>query len=191
MALTLFICFTTVFIAAEAGKSDTPKQSCDREIKPCCERARWVKLNNNPVCFGATQNQYGSFEAANKNLLVHKFKFVYRSGNTACARGRYGFFGCTFPTVVDHVGVFLTDAANNIIVPAAPIQHLNGQSYGKSWYRVHGFKNGATEVILSTGNSAFEIKSGQMLRFWYGEDLFNQADGDNSGRACTDVYGLV
>ena len=151
-----------------------------------------MKLNNNPVCFGAAQNKYGSFKVVNKDLLVHKFKFVYRSGRIACAGSSGGgFFGCTYSTVVDHVGVFLTDAANNIIVPAAPMYHLSGKFYGKAWYRVHGFKNGATEVTLSTGNSAFEIKSGQMLRMWYGEDLINQAESDNSGKTCTDIYGLI
>merc|ERR1719470_808780 len=90
------------------------------------------------------------------------------------------FFGCAHPSVHDYVGVFLTDAEDNIIVPAAPIYYLTGYSFGKGWYRVHGFKNGATEVTLSTGNSAFEIKSGQMLRLWYGEDLVKEAESNNS-----------
>ena len=118
MALSFFICIATVLIAATASQSDTSKQSCDKEMKPSRERARWVKLNNNPVCFGASQNKYGSFKAVNKDLLVHKFTFVYRFGHTASAGGHSDFFGYTYPTVVDHVGVFLTDAANNVIVPA-------------------------------------------------------------------------
>ena len=50
---------------------------------------------------------------------------------------------------------------------------------------------GAKELVLSTGLKPYVFKRGQVYRLWYGEDLFNSTESDNSGRVCALVYALV
>ena len=155
--------------------------------------ARWVKLNQNPVCYGGKGSDYGSFKV-DTDVLIHKVKFVYRSGGIFCnPTKKAGYFGCPYAGLVeDYFAVFLTDTTNNPVVPASPV--FFGENRGspmRGWYRVQGHKTFATTVTLSTGSSSFQLKAGQEFRIWHGEDLFNNWETNNSGKTCADVYGLV
>ena len=145
-------------------------------------------MNQNPVCYGGKGNSYGSFKI-DKDVLIHKVKFVYRSGEIFCTSGagkKGGYFGCSYSGVKDYFTVYLTDTTNTLIVPAPPVF-----SSVSGWYRVHGHKTFATTLTLSTGTNAFGLKAGQYLRIWHGEDLYNNTEDNNSGKTCTDIYGLV
>ena len=186
------ICLSTGVISGQQpAQQDSVVLRChggDYHSSQC--GARWVKLNQNPVCYGGKGSSFGLFKV-DKDLLIHKVRFVYRSGGVFCISGagkRAGYFGCPYQTTWDYFAIFLTDSKNTVIVPAPPV--FFGSSLS-GWYRVHGHKTFATTLTLSAGTSAFGLKAGQELRVWNGEDLFNFAEDNNSGNTCTDVYVLV
>ena len=168
------------------------RDSQGRQARDDCCRAKWVKLNKDPVCFGGKESSYGMF-AAEKNHVIHKVKFVYRSGTIHCdnkANPPYtGYFDCDAPFYTFHFTVFLTDAHNKVIVPAPPVRFRNNNAHG--WYSLHGQNRGTTMLTLSTGMNSYEMVKGHKYRIWHGEDLFNHGEQDNEGQTCTDVYGLV
>ena len=35
------------------------------------------------------------------------------------------------------------------------------------------------------------LYEGEMLKLWYGEDLYNVTETDNSGTSCADIYAIM
>lgn len=151
---------------------------------------RLVKLNYNPVCFGARHNQYGRFNAPYSGN-IGAVKLVHLYGYVSCDTRRtsyWSYWGCgnnPYAGIKDLVDVVITTSSNRIILP--PSQFTT--SFLK-WSKIPGYNSLSPELVLSSFSSPFRVYSGQQLRLWYAEDLLNRSEGDNGGRACCDVYGL-
>ena len=128
---------------------------------------RWVKLNKSPVCFGARSNQYGRFTYP-RNIFVSSFLFVHRTGSVTCNKKQYSYWGC-FP---NHHGlvVILTDHQIRILA---------------------GYTSSSSALVFCAPKKPHCIFANTELRLWYGEDLRGSTEGDNGGRTCADVYGLL
>ncbi len=140
---------------------------------------QWVKLNQDPVCFGAKDNQYGSFSVST-NIAVTSVMLVHRSGWVRCAPSSVtqSNWGCSG----DKINVHLTDQNNGRLVPAASVPK---DDY--DFYTMPGYTSKSPVLVFSQD---FSFYRNQKLRLWYGEDLINNGEGDNSGKSCADVYGL-
>ena len=146
-------------------------------------KASWHKLNGAPVCFGAKRSEWGSFESRH-NLRVYQIKLVHRFGGVTCNRGRLSPFSC----VPSHLfGVYLTTKHNHAIVPQQPTHPAKWRSRG--WYSLHGLRTNS-RVVTFARHGRYRIRRNQVLRLWYGEDLYNFTEGDNLGDSC-DVYALA
>ena len=54
-----------------------------------------------------------------------------------------------------------------------------------------GFTANSNELVLENKITNPYVEKGQELRVWYGEDLKEKYDGDNSGRSCVEVYAKI
>ena len=147
-------------------------------------RLRWLKLNKSPVCFGAKGDDFGRF-SYHGNIFVRSFKLVHRSGKVSCLKTRansYSYWGCWRNP---HLAAILTDHSNNILAPDASIVQGNGR------YNLPGYSSSSSELVFEKSGKPHVIFANNELRLWYGEDLRGHTEGDNAGKTCADVYGLL
>ena len=148
----------------------------------------WVKLSSRPVCFGARDNQPGSFSVPYGGKIA-AVKLVHLSGYVACEKSNlswWSFWGCgNRPSVRQKLNVIITTSSNSIITPVSPFL----SDYPGKWYYLPGYDSFTPEIILPRF-TPYSVSGGQSLRLWYGEDLVGYTEGDNAGWVCCDVYGL-
>ena len=151
----------------------------DASVTKC---ARWVQLNKQPVCFGARDNQYGSF-INDRPIFVISFMFLHRSGKVSCFKTASSFWGCEANGA--RLGVVLTDDRNNILEPVASNVSPAG------WYTLPGYTSSSSVLVFCPKKTPLCILRNQKLRLWYGEDLRASTESDNSGKTCADVFALL
>lgn len=140
----------------------------------------WMKLNKSPVCFGALDNQYGKF-IYSRNIFVSSFMVVHRTGSVTCNKKGYSYWGCG--ANASGLGVVITDHANKLF---APISTDSG-----GWYSLLGYTTSSSVLVFCASKKPHCIFANTELRLWYGEDLRGFTEGDNGGKTCADVYGLL
>ena len=59
-----------------------------------------------------------------------------------------------------------------------------GQS---SRYTLPGYDAQSSEIVFSGFPNPLHLSSGQKLRMWYEEDLYDESEFDNGGTSCADV----
>ncbi|XP_078367051.1 uncharacterized protein LOC144651056 [Oculina patagonica] len=148
------------------------------------------KLNTAPVCFGAKDNQFGTFKVPSGGN-IRKMKLVHLYGYVSCLAGGVNYWspwGCgLFGTVINYVGVSITTVANTVLLPPKEL------SLDSGWSFVAGYNSQSPELVLTRfSDDPIAVTAGQELRLWYSEDLFdaNNFDHNNGGRACCDVYAI-
>lgn len=140
--------------------------------------APWQKMNTDPVCFGARGDKFGSFEVKIGGS-VNSVKLVHVSGEVACSFFSGGSkFGCGKSS--PELYTFITTANNDILLPE--IDELLPK------YTLQGYHPDSTEIVFRNISTPLRLSSGQQLRIWYGEDLRDETEIDNSGSSCVDVY---
>ena len=129
------------------------------------------------ICFGARGNTYGAFTPG-KNAFIWAFMLKHRSGYVSCNGINGSPWGC-WPNHA-YVVTFLTDERNHVVGPRFP------EPLAKHYYSLPGYNSSSPYLIFFMGKSPY----GE-LRVWYGEDLFDTTERGNTGKSCTDVYGLM
>ena len=146
----------------------------------------WHKVNSSPVCFEAKTNQFGRFYAPSSGKLA-AIKLVHRYGYVSCHTGstsHWSYWGCgAEPCLRGQVNVVITTSANHVLLPSSKFI-----TTGTKRSKIPGHNSLSPELVLSVFSQPHGVTAGQELRLWYGEDLVNQSEGDNGGRACCDVY---
>ena len=139
----------------------------------------WRRLNSNPVCFGAKDNQFGGF-VVEVDGLIDAVKLVHLYGQVSCAvsNGRWSNWGCG----TENLMVFLTNSTDDILIPK-----VDGDKYK---YKIEGYKSKSPEIIWKDFINPIRLTSGQELRLWHSEDLLDYHEYDNNGTSCTDVFAL-
>ncbi|XP_078354809.1 uncharacterized protein LOC144639374 [Oculina patagonica] len=139
--------------------------------------SQWVKLNQDPVCFGAKDNRYGSFKVST-NITVASLMLVHQSGAVRCndESPNDSNWGCGD----DRINVYLTD--HSILVPATSVPTDEYQ-----FYTMAGYTSNSPVLVFCQD---FSFSTTDELHLWYGEDLFDNGESDNVGTSCADVYGL-
>ncbi|XP_057314721.1 uncharacterized protein LOC130655923 isoform X2 [Hydractinia symbiolongicarpus] len=143
---------------------------------PPAKSPTWIKLNSKPVCFGARNGTFGTFNVTT-DADVSFFKLSYLSGGVKCTPdGTLSNWGCD-PSLI---GVVLTDEEKNIIAPPEAI--------GKKFYELLTFNSKSPEIHLSLFGPQF-LRQGEKLSLYHASDFWNSEVEDNSETTCTDIYG--
>ena len=153
-----------------------------------CFTDPWIKLNTVPVCFGAKDQQFGTFSVPSSGRLL-AIKLVHLYVYVTCLATKVEYWsqwGCgTYNSFKDQVDVVITTATNGVLLPAS--QFI---TYGTlKWSKIPGYNSLSPELVLSVFSSPLSVTTGQVLRLWYGEDLANNGgQRDNGGTSCCDVF---
>ena len=154
-----------------------------------------VSLDDNPwitqqmkVCFGTKNNTFGTFYI-NQEGALYSLKLVHRSGYVSCVgSGKLPYaksnWFCSKTNPVDKacIGVMITDQWNTRIFPK------DVGSISKDFYLLPGYHCMSPSVAFVDFSTPMYATLGLELRVWYGEDLHDSSEVDNSGTACVDVY---
>ncbi|XP_068721419.1 uncharacterized protein [Montipora capricornis] len=157
-----------------------------------CEHG-WQKVNVDPVCFGAKDDSFGTFEI-HKPGDIYRLKLVHRSGYVNCDSSKPGFntnWGCDLigqDYYRNRINVHITYENNTRIFPA----NVNGLLVldFRFYYTLLGFNRNSPEITFNSTPTPLSVVAGQKFRIWYGEDLAKKDEGDNNGTSCTDVYAF-
>lgn len=143
----------------------------------------WKKINNASVCFGSKDDAYGNF-SNQESALIFTFKLVHRNGALKCGRNypatHWVCFNClsTVITYKNRTALLLAD------------YFRNGNSCGLSYYGYHveGTGLNSQELVFNRLSPQLLVSIGEEFQIWYGEDLLDCYESDNSGQTCVDVY---
>ncbi|XP_068733223.1 uncharacterized protein [Montipora capricornis] len=162
-------------------------ENAGQPIQATCQEV-WQKINKDPVCFKARDDQYGAFNMT-KTGNVKAMKLVHRSGSIKCHTAYdASYWSCTnlnyyasntFMTII-------TNANKKALLPTE--KDLKGGSHGKHFYVLEGIKQGSTELVLSSHTSPLRLLKNQELQIWYGQDWVDLSEENNSGTTCVDVF---
>lgn len=152
----------------------------------------WVKLNTDPVCFGARGQAYGSFYLPSSQSFYRlaAIKLVHLYGSVTCDSGSstsWSYWGCYIPNFRSHVNVVVTIGYRRILPAWKYIDKTNSNSKYRLWSRIPGYTGLSNTLVLSDDYDR-RLSGGQELRLWYGEDLRDSTDDNNAGRTCSNVY---
>ena len=153
----------------------------------------WQKVNVDPVCFGAKDDSFGTFEI-HKPVDIYRLKLVHRFGYVNCESGRASNtkWGCLISGDKYYkkrlINVHITYENNSRIFPA----NVDGSLVldVQFFYTLPGFNGNSTEITFDSTPTPLSVVAGQKFKIWYGEDLTGIYEGDNDGTSCTDVYAF-
>ena len=126
------------------------------------------------MCFGAKNNTFGRFQVQFSGS-INAVKLVHLDGKVSCGEA-WSKWGCIPGR--QRLRVFITDASNTTILPKP-----EGGSY-----KIPGYSSSSSEIIITDIPNPLYLSSGQDLRLWFGNDLFDNNEDDNNGKVCTNVF---
>ncbi|XP_044181596.1 uncharacterized protein LOC122962518 [Acropora millepora] len=134
----------------------------------------WRRLNSAPVCFGAKNNTFGRFQVEFSGS-INAVKLVHLNGKVSCGNS-WAKWACN--PGVEKLRTFITDASNTTILPRAKNRS----------YKIPGYNSSSSEIIITDFPNPLYLSSGQDLRLWFGDDLFDHHENNNNGTVCTNVF---
>lgn len=147
---------------------------------------RWLLANSSPVCFGAKDNQFGTFFTPRGGKLA-AVKLIPVYGYVTCDTGHlsyWSYWGCGAYNS-DKINFVITTTQNIVILP--PNELI--VDHGAKWSKIPGYTSVSHELILRFFGPRSVLQR-EELRLWYGEDLMNAGQNDNGGKVCCNVYTL-
>ncbi|KAL9970877.1 hypothetical protein ACROYT_G023330 [Oculina patagonica] len=152
-----------------------------------CKKQSWKKINNNPVCFGARRDTYGTFNIK-ENGLVHTFKLVHKSGSLRCnPDAPASYWGCDNTWYGDKRLLTVITHPNKTALLLA--DYLRGSSSCKYYsYQIAGIGVNSPELVFNKLPTPMSVSVDQEFHIWYGQDLKECSEDNNSGETCADVY---
>ena len=127
------------------------------------------------MCFGAKNNTFGRFKVEFSGS-INAVKLVHLNGTMSCAVNSGAKWACR--PAKKKLRVFITDASNTTILPRSK----NGS------YMIPGYNSSSSEIIITDFQNPLYLSSGQDLRLWFGNDLFDHNEEDINGKVCTNVF---
>ena len=153
---------------------------------------KWKKINVDSVCFGARKNSYGTFRIKESGF-IYTFRLRHKSGSVRC-NPNYpsSYWGCTntkaykqknLLTVITHT--------NKTALLLAEYEKRKKGTYktGRYYsYQLDGVNVNSTELTFNKLPSPLPVFIDQEFQIWYGQDLVDWSESNNSGQTCVDVY---
>lgn len=148
-------------------------------------------MNSDPVCFGARGDKYGTFSIKERGF-VYTFKLVHKNGSLQCTPWNPpSYWGCTHHGFGDKNLVTVVTYTNRTALLLADYLKFVSQSGGKCRYysyQLDGVNVNSTELVFNNLPSPLPVSFGQEFQIWYGPDLFDCAEHDNTGQTCANVF---
>ena len=147
------------------------------------------------MCFGTRNDNYGSFKNKEPGF-ISTFKLIHKSGSLRCApKYPASYWGCMNPSHGEEkLTTVITFTNRTALLLANYSKRLNGNGRSKlcRYYSYHldGVNGNSTELVFNKLPSALPVPLGQEFQIWYGQDLVNCSENNNSGKTCVDVYAL-
>lgn len=159
---------------------------CRPAAQSAPELPDWTILGQE-VCFGGKNDRYGIVKMPHTGLLG-SIGFVHLDGQVRCVdKAKYGSnFGCKVHHLRDTFSVFVTKKDDKVLFPGKN----NQRSHSHNFYQVVGKSGNDAKHFELQIDEPVMLDEGEELRIWYGEDLRDQAEGDNGDtETCVNVYG--
>ena len=152
----------------------------------------WQKINGEvPVCFGAKDDEYGAFNMT-KRGRVKTMKLIHRSGWVKCnPKFKASYWSCTNPQYKRHLMTIITDADKKpVLPPTEDLTNLGMAGEKAHFYSLPEYHHKSTELVFRTLVNPLSVSNNQEMQIWYGPDMVDRHEGDNSGKTCVDVYAF-
>ena len=137
---------------------------------------------------------YGSINIT-KTGHLRTMKLIHKNGSLHCnSETSPSFWGCTFASYGKKLLTIITDTGKNIVLPPVedlegfPASKLHGCSTKKHFYSLGETSHNSTVLVFRNLSSPLSVSRNQELQIWYGQDLKDCSERQNSGSACVDVY---
>lgn len=162
---------------------------------------KWYKVRNmtNPqklVCFSARGDNPGVFRI-DREGFVAAIKLVHVSGHVSCGNTNGHSSSISYKSnwgcPINHpyigsspLGTFITTPSRQVLFPR---KKIIGDKSKTTWYSLPGFDHDSPILVFHDFSNPEFVQQGQELQLWYGEDLENIGEDDNSGEStCVEVY---
>ena len=148
----------------------------------------WKRINIDPVCFGARNDSYGTFHITESGL-INRFKLVHINGSILCSENVLpSFWGCHHTNYENRSLLTVITFQNRTALWLA--DYKMEEPPCKYSYEIEGTGVNATELVFNELPSPISAFVGQEFQIWFGQDLANCTEHNNSGQTCVDVYAL-
>ena len=148
-----------------------------------CFSEKWKKINTGPVCFGARDDSYGTFNIRESGV-IHTFKLVHLSGSISCSPDTPpSYWGCENSGYGDKRLLTVITFKNRSALLLADYTKGCGDPY-----KIEGVGVNDTELRFNNLFTPISVSVGKEFQIWYGQDLTNCSDDNNNGQTCADVY---
>ncbi|XP_068733825.1 uncharacterized protein [Montipora capricornis] len=165
-------------------------ENAGQVIQATCQE-EWQKINEDPVCFGARDDQYGAFHMT-KTGNVTAMKLSHRSGSIKCnSVTGASYWSCTnsFYYANNTFMTIITNANKTALLPTEKdMKTVSFCNPEKHFYVLEGINQGSSELVLNIHSNPISLLKNQELQIWYGQDWVNCGEGTNSGTTCVDVF---
>lgn len=149
---------------------------------------KWKKINIDPVCFGARNDSYGTFNITASGFII-TFKLVHINGSILCSEDVLpSYWGCNHTNYGNRTLLTVITFQNRTALLLA--DYKMGVQGCKYSYGLKGAGANATELVFNELPSPMSTFVGQEFQIWFGQDLTNCTEDNNSGQTCVDVYAL-
>ena len=150
--------------------------------------ANWKRINVEPVCFGARDDTHGVFNIAESGS-IYTFKLVHRNGSLSCTwKDPASNWGCTYFGYGDQKLNTVITFKNGTVLLLAEYARLTAGRCGYFSYKIEGVDVNSRELVFNFLPTPLPVSVGQEFHVWYGGDLINCGEHNNSGETCVDVY---
>ena len=85
----------------------------------------------------------------------------------------------------------ITDADKKpFLPPAEDLKDLGVPGEKAHFYSLPGYHHNSTELVFRTLVNPLSVSNNQEMQIWYGPDMVDRYEEDNSGKTCVDVYAF-
>ena len=149
-----------------------------------CFAEKWKKINTGPVCFGARDNSYGAFNIRESGV-IYTFKLVHLNGSVRCTPNYPpSYWGCEHPVYGDTRLLTVITFKNRSALLLA--DYRKDGCYHS--YKIEGVGVNDKELRFNNLPTPISVSVGKEFQIWYGQDLKDCTENNNSGQTCADVY---
>ncbi|KAJ7379759.1 hypothetical protein OS493_014166 [Desmophyllum pertusum] len=153
---------------------------------------RWKMINNVPVCFGARDDTYGTFNIRERGL-IYTFKLVHKNGSLSCNTDTSppSHWGCGHSIYRNKKLLTVITYPNKTALPLADyLRHERGCGLRYYSYEIAGIGINSPELVFNNLTTPLAVSNGQEFQIWDGQDLTDCSENNNGGQMCVDVYAL-
>ena len=123
------------------------------------------------------------------NGQIFTFKLVHINGSVRCNPSYQSYWGCSHRAYEEkRLTTVITTTAKDALSLADYSKDEAGCNLKYYSYQIDGITENSPELVFNNLSPPLSVSVGQEFQIWFGEDLSDCTEHDNSGRTCADVY---